>query len=78
MKRYFIEKDIRSIFRIVFIMCLATFFSCSKDKDTSTESGKTVVKINMGGTNFGTDVVKKGNAQQSERHRDKIQHRGIQ
>ena len=66
MKQYFIEKDIRNIFRIVFVMLLATFISCSKDKETPTESGKTVVKINMGGSNFGTDVVKKGNIQQAE------------
>lgn len=72
MKKYFIEKNIRTGFWTIFVILVATFFSCSKENDTPIESGKTIVKINMGGTNFGTDVVKKGNTQQSASRLDHL------
>lgn len=65
MKHTFISSKVNLRFWTIFVITIATIFACSKEKDTPIESEKTVVKINMGGSNFGTDVVKKGDTRAS-------------
>lgn len=72
MKHTFISSKINLRFWTIFVMAIATIFACSKEKDTPIESEKTVVKINLGGTNFASDVVKKGTTQSSGRGSDHL------